>query len=68
MDDAARRLGAKVSRGDCTSAFNRKIIESLQWRSYFEIYFKDYVDERGNVIIKTKPPHDKYSLHYKVFD
>lgn len=67
-EQLARNLGAKVLRSDCTSAYSTKVLHGFGWKTALEILYKDYVDEHGNVLIHTEPPHDRYTLKYKVLD
>lgn len=67
-ENVARQMGARVLRGDCTSAYSRKIHDYFGWKTALEVFYKDYVDEKGKVLIKTLPPHDRYILKYKVLE
>lgn len=66
--DLARKVGAKLLRSDCTSAYSCRIHDAFGWKIASEVNYNDYVDENGRVIIKHEPPHMKYQLRYKVIE
>uniref|UniRef100_A0A2S2N683 aralkylamine N-acetyltransferase n=1 Tax=Schizaphis graminum TaxID=13262 RepID=A0A2S2N683_SCHGA len=51
---------------ECSSYFSAKAAERLGFECIYTLYFRDYLDENGEVIFKTPPPHDSskvYVLH-----
>lgn len=43
---------------ECSSYFSAKAAERLGFECIYTLYFRDYLDENGEVVFKTPPPHD----------
>lgn len=43
---------------ECSSYFSAKVAEKLGFKRIYTLYFRDYVNENGEAIFKTIPPHE----------
>jgi len=48
---------------ECSSYFSAKAAERLGFECIYTLYFRDYVDENGEIIFKTPPPHDSSKVY-----
>lgn len=48
---------------ECSSYFSAKAAERLGFKCIYTLYYRDYVDENGEVIFKTSPPHDSSKVY-----
>lgn len=43
---------------ECSSYFSAKAAERLGFKCIYTLYFRDYVNNNGEIIFKTPHPHD----------
>lgn len=48
---------------ECSSYFTAKAAERLGFQCIYTLNFRDYVDENGEIIFKTPPPHDSSKVY-----
>ncbi|VVC43656.1 Hypothetical protein CINCED_3A007826 [Cinara cedri] len=48
---------------ECSSYYSAKAAERLGFECIYTLYFRDYVDENGEIIFKTPPPHDSSKVY-----
>jgi len=48
---------------ECSSHFSAKAAERLGFTCIYTLYFQDYVNENGEVIFKTNPPHNASKVY-----
>lgn len=65
-EQCAKDAGAKVLVSDCNSAFSRAMHQKLNWNLASEVYYKDFLDEKGDPTVISESQHIKYQLRFKV--
>lgn len=48
---------------ECSSYFSAKAAEKLGFQCIYTLYYRDYVDENGEVIFKTPAPHEASKVY-----
>ncbi|KAK5643624.1 hypothetical protein RI129_007469 [Pyrocoelia pectoralis] len=61
----AEEYGFKVIKVDATSLFTQKVCESLGLTAVKSVRYKDYKDEKGNLLYDVESPHDYYKVMLK---
>ncbi|RZF35579.1 hypothetical protein LSTR_LSTR005107 [Laodelphax striatellus] len=67
-DNLGRKLGFKLGKADCTGFFSQKAFIKNGYEKIHEIKYACYKDKQGNVIFKTKPPHESMAVLVKHYD
>nr|CAD7606873.1 unnamed protein product [Timema genevievae] len=66
-EEVARENGFKVFKEDATGFFSQKVAESVGLQTVHELRYEDYTSpDTGEVIFKTKKPHESLKIMVKI--
>ncbi|XP_055610080.1 arylalkylamine N-acetyltransferase-like 2 [Uranotaenia lowii] len=61
--EIAKILGAGAIYGDCTGPYMARSCQRIGMRCVYEIAYRDYRDENGEIVFKTKPGYEYLQCH-----
>lgn len=61
--EMALELGCQMIAIECTNLFTAKAAESFGFKCMYSLNYSDYVNQQGDVIFKTRPPHKQFKIY-----
>lgn len=52
---------------ECSSYYTAKAAEKLGLKCIHSVTYSDYIDEKGEVVFKTQPPHKCFQVYALLF-
>lgn len=48
---------------ECSSYYSAKAVENFGLKCIYSVTYTDYIDENGEVVFKTQPPHECFKVY-----
>ncbi|KAE9537685.1 hypothetical protein AGLY_006708 [Aphis glycines] len=61
--ELALDLGYQMIYVECSSHFTAMAVERFGFQCIYSFSYSDYVNKQGEVVFKTKPPHEYFKIH-----